>query len=915
MQEDKNKSSASDHESKTFNRLSLSKMGKPSRFSGSPSRTVTVEVKRKKVSLLDKKQALESGTPLSERGTPRDMKQALAGTHSLTNTELDARLRALKNAASLQEQVPEHEQVPEEVLEPEQIVEPQEEELIRVQEEAQDETPQEAVQEEAVPEQPEEPVAVVEPEVVAPKPEIKKKEEPVVPKPKPVVPVILRAASYGPSQRQLEKERIRKQAEKAAAESKQQTNARSQRPPKTESVPDILNEVPQEIGRPVNLSRKTTKSASEDFDRGEANSRRTNKRGMANTQRKLTRHVLTRVMDDEDEERSRSVAAYRRAQKKRAMAGANKQPAAKVIRDVTIADAITVGELANRMAVSSSEVIKALMKLGTLASINQVIDGDTAELLCVEFGHRPKRVSDADIEIGLERAEDNPEDLLPRPPVITVMGHVDHGKTSLLDALRKTDVVATEFGGITQHIGAYQIVTKYSDQKITFLDTPGHAAFSAMRARGANITDIAVIVVAADDGVNEQTLEALAHAKAANAPMIIAINKIDKKTADPQRIRNELLTHEVLLEEFGGDVMAVEISAKMGTNLDKLVEAILLQADMMELKANPNGQAEGVVLEAAVDKGRGVVATVLIQRGTLRPGDIFVAGAEFGRVKRMMDSRGSSVKEAPPSYPVEILGFNNVPMAGDKFCVVETEQRAREVAEYRRSVRQEKEALARNKNSIAHMMDKIAVGKLKELPIVLKADVQGSLEAITTNIAKLEVNGVRAHIIHGAIGDINETDVLLGKASEAVVLGFNVKATPQAKSLAHFEGIGVEHFAVIYELLDRVEKMMKGLLEPTWEEKDLGVAEVRVVFSKGKVIKIAGCYVTRGVIRRANTKVRLRRGDKIVFTGKIDSMKHQQDDIKESRESHDCGIILDGWNDIQEGDTIECFEMVEVKSV
>lgn len=884
--------------------MSLSSSGVAARVQGA-ARGVTVEVKRKRVSLLAKKQALQNGgAPADSPGVlAEDVKQALAGGRTLTESELDARLRALKLA---QEERSRAEAESEKAAESEKTQE-EELKLAAVEEEAPAET------KESSPGEPKVSEAVPEPEVSTSKtkqPAVRRKAAPAPEKP--VVPIILRAASYGPGQRQLQKEK--EQREIKAAES---SAARRRTPVEADAGADpqagIVDPFAANSPRSLLAGRKTRTATSGESERADAANKR-GRRELLSGRRKLTRHVITRVMEDGEEERTHSLAAYRRAQKRRLMAGsAGRRMAAKVIRDVVISDAITVGELANRMAVSGGEAVKMLMKMGTPASINQVIDGDTAELLCVEFGHRPKRVSDSDIEIGVERPADLPEDLLPRPPVITVMGHVDHGKTSLLDALKKTDVVATEFGGITQHIGAYQIVTAFSDRTITFLDTPGHAAFSAMRARGASATDIAVIVVAADDSVNAQTVEAIAHAKAANAPIIIAINKMDKKTADPQRIKNELLAQDVLLEEFGGEVMSVEVSAKTGLNLDKLVEAILLQADIMELTANPKGAADGVVIEASVDKGRGVAATVLVQRGTLRPGDIVVAGAEFGKVKRMMDFRGTSVREAGPSYPVEILGFSRPPMAGDKFCVVENEQRAREVAEYRRRVQQEKQALQRNRNSVAHMRDKIADSNIEELAIVLKADVQGSLEAITASIEKLDINGVRAQIIHGAIGDINETDILLAKASDAAVVGFNVKATPQAKSLAQTEGVSFDNFSIIYELLEQVERRMKGMLAPTLEEKDLGKAEVRVVFSKGKVTKIAGCYVTDGLIRRSNAKIRLRRGKDILFVGRIESMRHESDDIKESRENHDCGIIFDGWNDIKEGDIVECFEVVEVR--
>lgn len=638
-------------------------------------------------------------------------------------------------------------------------------------------------------------------------------------------------------------------------------------------------------------------------------SRRKRTRSPQELSKKLSRNVLTRVMDYEEETRTRSLASYRRYQKKHTVS--TKSDLQKVVRDVVIPDTITVGDLSNRMAISSALVIKSLMKMGILATINQVIDGDTAEIICIEFGHQPKRKSSVAREASARRKNDKPEDLLVRPPIITIMGHVDHGKTSLLDALRKTNVTATEFGGITQQIGAYQIVTPYSEAKITFFDTPGHAAFSEMRARGANVTDIVILVIAADDGVNEQTIEAIAHAKTSNAAIIVALNKIDKPGSDSQRVKHELLNHGVILEDFGGDVISVEISAKNGTNLDKLIEAILLQAEMLSIKASPKGLAEGVIVDAAVEKGRGIVATVLVQKGTLRTGDIFVAGAAFGRIKMMHDCLSQKITEAGPSCPVEILGLNGIPRAGDDFFVVNTEQKAREIAENRQQLRNDQLAVAGNKNSIKQMMHKIAEGDIKELNIIIKSDTRGALEAVESNISKLSVNGVTVHILHGAIGDINESDVMLAKTSKSCVFGFCVKASHQARLLADKEGIVVEHYSIIYELLKRIESIMKGLLAPKTEEKSLGKAELRVVFSKGKFIKIAGCYVLSGVVKRTNP-VKIHRGNEIVFTGKIDTMKHEKDDIKEAKEGHECGIILDGFNGIQEGDIIESFELVDV---
>lgn len=867
------------------------------------AKTVTVEVRRKRMNLLDRKKALENGAPLSSK----DIHPSETATmpHNLTHEEVNTRLQALRYAAQKQENelkkeyTENHSQYKNNDLEEEKN-ETTQDELAKSSENNIPLVSQKSLQEK--------PTKVEdvrgarkENKIYQKNPSSKEHSPQKTQKEKPIVPIILRAASYGPSpkQRALEKEIAKKKSEERV------------RPPKENSVP--ANNLPPE---PFSHEIKTTyskplksKKNVDDFENSEG-IKKGLRRSSFDAPRKLSRHILTRVMDDEEETRFRSIASYKRAQKKRL--GFARTEETKVIRDVIIPDTIMVGELSNRMAVSSALVIKSLMKLGILASINKVIDGDTAELICVEFGHRPKRTSNDDIEINIQREKDRPEDLRPRPPIITVMGHVDHGKTSLLDALKKTDVISTEFGGITQHIGAYQIVTPFSDAKITFLDTPGHAAFSEMRARGANITDIIVLVVAADDSVNAQTVEAIAHAKAAHAVMIIAINKIDKPTADPQRIKNELLNHEIVLEDFGGDIMSVEISAKKGKNLDKLVETILLQAEILELKANPNGPAEGTIIEAFIEKGRGIVATVLVRKGTLHPGDIFVAGMEFGRVKTMHDFRNQKIEEAEPSCPVEILGFNGIPMAGDEFIVVETEQKAREVAEHRRQIYREKESLIRNHNSIENMMTQIATSNIKEFNIILKADTQGSLEAITSNISKLSVEGVQAKVIHGAIGNINETDTMLAKASQACIIGFNVKATPQAKILADREGIIIGYYTIVYEIFEHINLMMKGLIAPKFEEKSLGKAELRVVFSKGKVIKIAGCYVLSGLIRRLNTQIRIYRDNEIIFTGKIDTMKHEKDDIKEAKEGHECGIIVDGFNNLKEGDIIECFEMIEV---
>ena len=628
--------------------------------------------------------------------------------------------------------------------------------------------------------------------------------------------------------------------------------------------------------------------------------------------RKLNRNVLTRVMDGDSEKRGRSLASVKRARQKHHKQMMNDDgDAQKIIREVIIPESITVGELANRMAVRGADVVKTLMKMGMMVTINQVIDADTAELVCGEFGHTPKRVADSDIEIGLGGIEDTAIDLIARAPVVTVMGHVDHGKTSLLDALRETDVVAGEAGGITQHIGAYQ-VTMQSGKKITFIDTPGHAAFSEMRARGANATDIVVLVVAADDGIMEQTIEAINHAKAANVPMVVAINKMDKPDANSTRVRQELLQHGILLEEFGGDVMAIEVSAKKRMNLEKLEEAILLQAEVLELKANPNRIAQGVVIEAEIDKGRGTVATILVQRGTLQMGNIFVAGQEWGRVKALVNDHGHKIDIALPSMPVEVLGFNGVPAAGDEFFVVESEQKAREITEYRQRRHREKQVIVKTKGGMENIMSRIASGEVRELPIVIKADVQGSLEAIMASVAKLGTEEVSTRVLHGAVGGINESDITLAKASGGIIVGFNVRANPQARELARRDGVEIRYYSIIYDVIDDIKGLMSGLLAPTLREKYQGTAEIRNVFMISKVGgKVAGCYITDGTVKRG-AKVRLLRDDIVVHEGELKSLKRFKDEVKEVKESFECGMVFENYSDIREGDVVECFEIESI---
>ncbi|GIX16427.1 MAG: hypothetical protein KatS3mg119_0613 [Rhodothalassiaceae bacterium] len=626
-------------------------------------------------------------------------------------------------------------------------------------------------------------------------------------------------------------------------------------------------------------------------------------------ERRKGKLTVARVLaGDLDEDRPRSLAAFRRAQAKRRKK-TDGQPVQKQKREVVIPEAITVKELAERMAEKGTTVIRTLMKLGVMATINDTLDQDTAELVVVELGHEPKRVSEADVEQVLQTEDDRPEDLKPRPPVVTVMGHVDHGKTSLLDALRETDVAAHEAGGITQHIGAYQVVVG-DGARITFIDTPGHEAFTQMRARGAQVTDIVVLVVAADDGVMPQTVEAINHARAAGVPMIVAINKIDKPGADPDRIRQELLQYNVQVEKLGGDVLDVEVSALKRQGLDDLVEAILLQAELLDLKANPDRPAEGVIIEAKLEQGRGPVATVLVRRGTLRVGDVFVAGAEWGRVRAMMDERGRKLKEAGPSQPVEVLGLQGTPEAGDDFVVVGDEAKAREVAEYRKEQRRRKR-LSRGAASVEQLLSRLKESKAQEFPVIVKADVQGSLEAIVQALEKIGNDEIRAQVIHAAVGGITETDVTLAEASDALIIGFNVRANRQAREAAEREGVAIRYYGIIYDLIEDVKEMMAGRLGPQIEETVIGRAEVRAVFQAGKAGKAAGCLVTEGVIRRS-ARARLMRDDVIVYDGKLSSLRRFKDDVDEVRAGTECGLTLENFTDIKPGDIVEAYETKEV---
>ncbi|MDD4615915.1 MAG: translation initiation factor IF-2 [Alphaproteobacteria bacterium] len=644
------------------------------------------------------------------------------------------------------------------------------------------------------------------------------------------------------------------------------------------------------------------------------------RRGMGDERRSSHKvNVSQALSDDEGTGRRRSVASMRRRaerHRREAMEQTHAEPT-KVTRDVTIPEAISVQELANRMAERGVDVIKILMKLGVMATITQTIDADTAELVATEFGHRVHRVQESDIEAGLGGIEDTSENLKARPPVVTVMGHVDHGKTSLLDALRHADVVAGEAGGITQHIGAYQVVLpeqSHGFDRVTFIDTPGHAAFTEMRSRGAQITDIVVLVVAADDGIKPQTIEAIRHAKAAEVPIVVAINKMDLPSANPSRVRQELLQHDVQVEEMGGEVLSVEISAKTKMGLDKLLDAILLQAEILDLKANPDRTAEGAVVEAKLEKGRGSVATVLVKRGTLKVGDIFVAGSEWGKVRALIDDHGKNVVSAVPSMPVEVLGLNSTPSAGDELLVVPDEAKAREIAEFRLRRKRAKAAAASTpRGNFEQMMQNIKAGQIKELAVLIKGDVHGSVEAIKNALVKLtdENTEVKVHVLDAAVGGITESDVTLAKASNAMIIGFNVRANAQAREMAKRDAVELRYYSIIYNVIDDVKQALSGMLAPTLREKFLGNAEILQVFNISKVGKVAGCKVTEGIVKRG-AKVRLLRDNVVIHEGSLKTLKRMKDEVKEVREGFECGMAFENYDNLQPGDSIECFEVEEI---
>ena len=691
----------------------------------------------------------------------------------------------------------------------------------------------------------------------------------------------------------------RESEEKVAAERKVKEDQRHEAEAKARKVGEeavrkhLLKEEPEEPARTPDARHKKSPVAPR---RGEE-------------RRVRGRLTITNALDEE--QRQRSLASLKRRQERQKKQITGPQAQAKIQREVIVPEVITIQELANRMAERGVDVIKFLMRDGEMRKITDVIDADTAQLIAEEFGHTVRRVSEADVEEGFIGEEDHAEDLQPRAPIVTIMGHVDHGKTSLLDAIRTTNVVSQEAGGITQHIGAYQVVTPLG-HKVTFIDTPGHEAFTAMRQRGAQVTDIVVLVVAADDGVKPQTIEAINHAKAAGVPMIVAINKIDKQGADPQRVRTELLSHEIVVETLGGDTLEVEVSALKKIGLDRLLEAIALQAEVLELNANPERAAEGVIVEAKLERGRGPVGTALIQRGTLHLGDLVVAGSAYGRVRAMINELGEHVTTAGPSVPVEVLGFDSAPEAGDQFAVVENEARAREITDYRQRERRKRLAVAGQRGSLEQMMTNLKSAGVKEFTLLVKGDVQGSVEAIVSALDKLGTDEVRARIVHAGVGGITESDVGLAATSGAVILGFNVRANSQAREAAERDGVEIRYYAVIYDLVDEVKQAMSGLLAPTRRETFLGNAEILEVFAISKVGKVAGCRVTEGKVERG-AQVRLIRDNVVVHEGKLSTLKRFKDEVREVVAGQECGMAFEGYQDMRQGDVIECFEVEHVQ--
>ncbi|MCF6321276.1 MAG: translation initiation factor IF-2 [Rhizobiaceae bacterium] len=713
----------------------------------------------------------------------------------------------------------------------------------------------------------------------------------------------------------LEKEREEK--EKLDLESGAKEPASSE--PASKQVRKAAAAEPAPI-RPDEIPAKLLDVAGEDkkikvlkpFDRKKPEEPEKPSRPKGGDDRRRTKLTLSNALDEDRGKRGPSLAALRRRQEKAKRAARQQSgPREKISREVVLPETITIQELAQRMSERSVDVIKFMMKQDQMMTPGDVLDADTAELIAEEFGHTVRRVSESDIEEGIFDAPDNEEDLQSRPPVVTIMGHVDHGKTSLLDAIRDANVVSGEAGGITQHIGAYQV--EKNGQKITFIDTPGHEAFTAMRARGAQATDIAVLVVAADDGVMPQTIESINHAKAAGVPIIVAINKIDLPDVDPSRVRNELLQHEVFVESMGGEILEVEVSALKGTNLDKLLEGILLQAELLELKANPDRPAEGIVIEAELDKGRGPVATVLINRGTLRIGDIIVAGDEWGRVRALVNDRGEQMQEALPSMPVEILGLNNTPAAGDRVGVVDNEARAREISEYRHRLARDLAAanMAGSRGSLEQMMSQLQTSDLSEAAVVVKGDVQGSVEAIAGALEKLGTEEVAARMVHSGVGAVTESDVSLAVASNAPILAFNVRANKQARDAAEAEGIEIRYYSIIYDLVDDIKAVLSGMLAPERRETFLGYAEILEVFNVSKIGKVAGCMVTEGKVERG-IGVRLLRDNVVIHEGMLSSLKRFKDEVSEVTSGQECGMAFENYQDMRKGDVIECFRVEHI---
>ena len=618
-----------------------------------------------------------------------------------------------------------------------------------------------------------------------------------------------------------------------------------------------------------------------------------------------------KILEQEEQEYDRfpSLAKIKRAREKEKLQAQDQNDTNKISREVSIPEIITVQDLANRMAEKTADVVKSLMKMGVMANAAQSLDADTAELVVSELGHKSFRVTDDDLLKDIEDFKDPEESLVSRAPVVTIMGHVDHGKTSILDAFRSSNVVAGESGGITQHIGAYQIGEK--DKKITFIDTPGHAAFSNMRARGAKTTDIVILVVAADDSLKPQTIESIAHAKAANVPIIVAINKIDLPNIDVQKVRQDLLSQEIVVEKLSGDVLDVEVSAIKKTNLDKLKEAILLQADILNLKANPNRAARGSIIESKLEKGRGSVATVLVQKGTLKVSDIFVSGSEWGKVKALVDDNGKNIKEALPSTPVEVLGFDSNPLAGDDFIVVDSEATARKIAEYRfNKIQIKKNKVV--KSNVEEMFEQINQGKASSLPIIIKADVQGSAEAIESSVTKLSTSEVEVTVVHKGVGAITESDVALANSSKGFIIGFNVRALPHARDAAKRDGVDMKYYSIIYELIDDVKNLLSGLLTPDISEKITGNVEIREIFSISKIGNIAGCMVKEGIISR-NSQIRLLRDNVVIHTGALASLKRFKEEVKEVKSGFECGLMIESYSDIKIGDIIETYQEVKTE--